>query len=108
MVEYINNNMGDPDDSDDTLEEWRDFPRLVMKVFTANSYFFTNLMEMSTSTDPEVFKNHNLETVYRIVAQCIYRSSYRKPYQVAEQRLFSFNFNNQPEYVYAAILMPVE
>jgi len=45
--------MGDPEDSDDDFEEWREFPRLVMKVFTANSYFFTNLMEMSVSTDIE-------------------------------------------------------
>ena len=60
--------MGDPEDSDDDFEEWREFPRLVMKVFTANSYFFTNLMEMSVSTNIETFKNHHLEAVYRIVA----------------------------------------
>ena len=45
--------MGDADDSDDDFEEWRDFPRLIMKVFTSNSFFFTNLMEMSVSTDIE-------------------------------------------------------
>jgi len=46
--------MGDPEDSDDDdYEEWREFPRLIMKVFTANSFFFTNLMEMSVSTNIE-------------------------------------------------------
>ena len=53
IVEYIKSNMGDPEDSDDDYEEWREFPRLIMKVFTANSFFFTNLMEMSVSTDIE-------------------------------------------------------
>ena len=44
MVEYIKKKMGDVNDG---KEEWRKFPRFLMKAITANTYFFTRMMEMS-------------------------------------------------------------
>lgn len=43
IVDFINAEMGDPDAEQ---EKWRDFPRIVLKAITANTYFFTRMMEM--------------------------------------------------------------
>ena len=43
IVEYINKEMGDEKKNS---EKWRDFPRILMKAATANTYFFTRMMEM--------------------------------------------------------------
>lgn len=37
--------MGDPNDVKNS--KWRDFPRILVKAMTANTYFFTKLIEMS-------------------------------------------------------------
>ena len=63
LVQYIKDNM--PDDGSD---KWREFPRVLMRVFTANTYFFTQLLEMSVRTTTDIFENHHLETVYRLVS----------------------------------------
>ena len=35
--------MGDPNDSENS--KWRDFPRILVKAMTANTYFFTRMIE---------------------------------------------------------------
>ena len=37
--------MGDPNAPEDS--KWRDFSRILVKAFTANTYFLTRLIEMS-------------------------------------------------------------
>ena len=62
IVDYINQEMNKGDDG------WRLFPRILMKAVTCNSTLFTNLLDMSNLTDPEKFKNHNIEIVFRLVS----------------------------------------
>ena len=44
IVNFIQEKMGNADDKG---ENWRNFPRFIMKAITANTYFFTRMMEMS-------------------------------------------------------------
>ena len=44
MVNYIEKQMGDPNDPEN--EEWRNFPKILLRVITANTYLFTSLIEM--------------------------------------------------------------
>lgn len=44
IANYINDEMGDENKPG---EDWRLFPRIIMKAITANTYFFTRMMEMS-------------------------------------------------------------
>ena len=43
LVNYINQEMKE---TDAKSENWRNFPRILMKAITANTYFFTRMMEM--------------------------------------------------------------
>ena len=43
IVNYIQDQMGDG--KGDNNERWRNFPRIIMKAITANTYFFTRMME---------------------------------------------------------------
>ena len=45
MVNYIEEKMGDPNDPKN--EEWRNFPKILLRAITANTYLFTSLIEMS-------------------------------------------------------------
>jgi hypothetical protein len=42
IVEFIETEMGEKKNS----ENWRKFPIILMKAITANTYFFTRMMEM--------------------------------------------------------------
>ena len=42
---FLELQMGHSDDEKNQL--WRDFPRILVKGMTANTYFFTRLIEMS-------------------------------------------------------------
>ena len=45
---FLKQQMGEPDDKDQNSNgPWRDFPRILVKAITANTYFFTRLIEMS-------------------------------------------------------------
>lgn len=43
IINFINKEMGDVNKPGD---DWRKFPRIIMKAITANTYFFTRMMEM--------------------------------------------------------------
>jgi hypothetical protein len=61
IVDFIHEQMSD---------EWRDFPRIIMKAITANTYFFTRMMEMCQYKQirPE---NLNLQVLSQIVYQVV-------------------------------------
>ena len=65
--------MGDPNDSDN--EKWRDFPRILVKAFTANTYFFTRLIEMSQKKQVQD-KNKYLQVLLYFIFQCIKEGAY--------------------------------
>lgn len=49
MCEYIEQQFEDWDaeDSDDIDESWEKFPKIILKVFTSNSWLFSNIIEKS-------------------------------------------------------------
>jgi hypothetical protein len=49
MCEYIEGQFEDWDaeDSDDIDESWEKFPMFILKVFTSNSWLFSNIIEKS-------------------------------------------------------------
>ena len=51
IVMFLRDKMGDfdPDEKKNTIfrVKWKDFPRLLVKATTANTHFFTRLIEMS-------------------------------------------------------------
>jgi hypothetical protein len=66
MVEYINKEMGNPEDSE--CVKWRDFPRILMKAITANTYFFTRMCEMCQKKQLRD-DNRNLQQLSQIIYQ---------------------------------------
>jgi hypothetical protein len=44
IVDYIKKEL---DNLDPKSNKWRSFPKILMKAITANTYFFTRMMEMS-------------------------------------------------------------
>ena len=49
MCTYIKTEMEDfdPEDSDDIDECWEQFPKMIMRVFTSNSWLFSTIVEKS-------------------------------------------------------------
>ncbi len=65
--------MGDANAPDD--DKWRDFPRILIKAFTANTYFFTRLVEMSQKKQVQD-KNKYLQVLLYFIFQFIKEGSY--------------------------------
>ena len=83
--------MGDPDDSENTLDEyisddrnenqkyqkWRYFGRILIKGFTTNTYMFTKLIELSQKKQISD-SNLYLQLVLYIVFQSVKQGAYHQ------------------------------
>ncbi len=78
IVIFIKHQMGDfdPDDKDKKSDDkWRNFPRIIVKAMTANTHFFTRLIEMSQMKQVQD-QNRYLQLLLYFIFQCIKDGAY--------------------------------
>ena len=94
-------------DTDDLVQDWKKLPRVVFKVMNANTYLFTSLIEMSQITEPNIFLNHNLYIVYKLIYQCVFKSSFMTSDEFHEKRFASLS-RDSPKLVNSCMIMVKE
>jgi hypothetical protein len=95
-VNYIRKEMDDPN-------KWRDFPKVLMKAITSNTYFFTRMMEMCQYRQIR-YENLNLQVLSQIIYQVVKIGIQRKVLGWTIRSPFDNYLGSNS--VYSVMLMP--